>query len=340
MTSPIKNRECEVIEHPSDDGGCTYDIQTSSSFKSQRLDKTLADSLPSISRSLLKTYIIDGCVTLGGHVIKDPSKKVVADQSIILTKPKPIPSWMEAQEIPLTIIYEDSDLIVLDKPVGLVVHPAPGNKDMTLVNALLSHCGPGILDIGGHERPGLVHRLDKDTSGLMVVAKSQTAYTRLIDQFKDRSLSRTYHALVWGVPKPLEGTITGDIGRSPENRKKMAVVTSGGRPAVTHYKVLKHWGEACSLVECKLETGRTHQIRVHMTHKGHGIIGDPVYGRGRGFKKTVSSLILDGINGLKRQALHAVRLELHHPTLNKKMSFQSNYPADINNLLDLLNKNM
>ena len=283
----------------------------------------MAEALPDMSRSLIKSYILDGRVLVAEKVIVDPSKIVQANQFIQFTKPKPLPSWMEAQDIPLEIVYEDSEIIVIDKPVGLVVHPAPGNRDMTLVNALLSHCGPGLLNIGGHERPGLVHRIDKDTSGLLVVAKTQRAYTSLIGQFKDKTLARTYHALVYGIPKPMSGTITTGIGRSPENRKKMAVMGVGGREAVTHYKVIKLFGDFCSLVECTLETGRTHQIRVHMAHIGHSIVGDQVYGRARGLKKTVPLSLSGAINGLKRQGLHAVGLKLEHPTLNKIMSFHS-----------------
>lgn len=236
-----------------------------------------------------------------------------------------------AQDIPLTIIHEDADLIVIDKPVGLVVHPAAGNLDGTLVNALLHHCQGQLSGIGGVARPGIVHRIDKDTSGLLVVAKSDRAHEGLAQQFAAHSIDRLYAAIVYGVPQPGSGTVDSWIGRSDADRKKMAVHREGrGKHAVTHYRTLQKLRGA-ALVECRLETGRTHQVRVHMAHLGHPLIGDPVYGRERkGFKSILETL------GFKRQALHAKRLGFIHPVTGEALSFDSQLPADMQELLSEL----
>ena len=235
----------------------------------------------------------------------------------------------------LDIHYEDEDLIVVDKPAGLVVHPAPGNPDKTLVNALVAHCGASLSGIGGVRRPGIVHRLDKDTSGLLVVAKNDSAHAGLSSLFATHNLERAYLALVWGSPAPAAGTIDGNIGRSPKNRKKMAIVTRGGRVARTHYKVREHLANNFwSLVECRLETGRTHQIRVHLAARGHTVVGDPLYGgRRRASANALPPRAASALEGWQRQALHAYRLAFKHPLSAAYLEFTSEPPTDMQHLL-------
>ncbi|EZP71413.1 Pseudouridine synthase [Sphingomonas paucimobilis] len=292
-----------------------------------RLDKALADLLPGLSRERLKALIVEGQVTAGGRSL-NPSLKVAAGQAFAITLPAPVEAEAVAQDIPLSIVHEDADLIVIDKPAGLVVHPAAGNLDGTLVNALLHHCRGQLSGIGGVARPGIVHRIDKDTSGLLVVAKSDKAHEGLAQQFKDHSIDRLYAAIVYGIPQTAAGTVDTWIGRSDSDRKKMAVHREGrGKHAVTHYRVVERLRGA-ALVECRLETGRTHQVRVHMAHLGHPLIGDPVYGRDRkGFKSILETL------GFKRQALHAKRLGFIHPVTGEKLSFDSALPTDMQELL-------
>ncbi|MEW5727162.1 MAG: RluA family pseudouridine synthase, partial [Pseudomonadota bacterium] len=234
--------------------------------------------------------------------------------------------------------YEDDDLIVVDKPPGLVVHPAPGSPDRTLVNALLAHCGESLSGIGGVRRPGIVHRIDKDTSGLMVAAKNDRAHAGLSAQFAAHTLERAYKAVVWGLPIPREGIIEGDIGRSPNDRKKMAIVTSGGKHALTRYRVVRPYaGGAVSLVECRLATGRTHQIRVHMTSIGHPLVGDQTYGRPRAARtRGLPPEARDRLASFPRQALHAYLLGFSHPSSGQNMIFESDMPSDINLLLKFL----
>jgi 23S rRNA pseudouridine1911/1915/1917 synthase len=238
----------------------------------------------------------------------------------------------------LDILYEDEVLIVVNKPAGLVVHPAAGNPDRTLVNALIAHCGDSLRGIGGVRRPGIVHRLDKDTSGIMVVAKTETAQASLSAQFAERSIGRVYRAVVWGLPSPAEGEIVGNIGRSPHNRKKMAVVARGGKPAMTRYKVVRGLARGgAALVDCTLLTGRTHQIRVHMTHAGHPLIGDPIYGRGS--RQRLAALpghARQAVAAFPRQALHAGSLSFNHPITQERLTFTSNLPRDIRDLIDSL----
>ena len=269
-----------------------------------RLDKALADLVSDLSRERLKALIVEGQVTADGRAL-NPSMKVAAGQAFKITLPAPVEAEAVAQDIPLTIVHEDADLIVIDKPAGLVVHPAAGNLDGTLVNALLHHCRGQLSGIGGVARPGIVHRIDKDTSGLLVVAKSDKAHEGLAEQFKAHSIDRLYAAIVYGIPQQPSGTVDTWIGRSDSDRKKMAVHREGrGKHAVTHYRVLDRLRGA-AMVECKLETGRTHQVRVHMAHLGHPLIGDPIYSRDKkGFKSILETL------GFKRQALHAKRLGL------------------------------
>ena len=295
-----------------------------------RLDKALAELLPDLSRERLKALIVEGQVTAAGRSL-NPSMKVATGQAFAITLPPPVAAEAVAQDIPLVIVHEDADLIVVDKPAGLVVHPAAGNLDGTLVNALLHHCRGELSGIGGVARPGIVHRIDKDTSGLLVVAKSDRAHEGLAQQFKEHSIDRLYAAIVYGVPHPAAGTVDTWIARSNVDRKKMAVHREGlGKHAVTHYRMIERLHGA-ALVECRLETGRTHQVRVHMAHLGHPLIGDPVYGRERkGFKSILETL------GFKRQALHAKQLGFIHPVTGQKLSFDSALPTDMQELLSEL----
>lgn len=295
-----------------------------------RLDKALAELLPELSRERLKSLIVEGEVTTDGRTL-NPSVKVAAGQLYAVNIPAPAEAEAIAQDIPVNIVHEDADLIVVDKPAGLVVHPAAGNLDGTLVNALLHHCRGELSGIGGVARPGIVHRIDKDTSGLLVVAKSDRAHEGLAQQFKAHSIDRLYAAIVYGLPQPSAGTVDTWIGRSDADRKKMAVHREGrGKHAVTHYRMIERLAGA-ALVECKLETGRTHQVRVHMAHLGHPLIGDPVYSRDRkGFKTILETL------RFKRQALHAKRLGFIHPLTGQKLSFDSALPIDMQELLSEL----
>ncbi|EKU76839.1 MULTISPECIES: RluA family pseudouridine synthase [Sphingobium] len=295
-----------------------------------RLDRALAELLPDLSRERIKALIVEGQIVSGSRSL-NPSMKVAVGQDYSITLPAPVALDAVAQDIPLDIVHEDADLIVVDKPAGLVVHPAAGNLDGTLVNALLHHCDGQLSGIGGVARPGIVHRIDKDTSGLLVVAKSDKAHEGLARQFKDHSIDRLYAAIVYGIPTPGSGTVDAWIGRSDADRKKMAVHREGrGKHAVTHYRVMERLRGA-AMVECRLETGRTHQVRVHMAHLGHPLIGDPVYGRDRkGFKSILETL------GFKRQALHAKRLGFIHPVTEEPLAFDSPLPADMQELLSEL----
>ena len=294
----------------------------------ERLDRMLAAAWPDLSRSRLKQLIEGGAVTAGGKVQADASHRVRLGLEIVLVVPPAIDAEPLGQDIPLNIVFEDEHLIVLDKQAGLVVHPAAGNRDGTLVNALIAHCGASLRGIGGELRPGIVHRIDKDTTGLMVAAKTERAHTSLGKQFAAHAVQRVYKALVWGVPRVRAGTIDGDLGRSPLNRQKMAVLRIGGKAARTHYKVIEVFGSSAALVECRLETGRTHQVRVHMAHIGNPLIGDPVYGRPRS---------IPGVNlAIARQALHAAVLGFHHPGTDKPVLFESVLPEDFTQTLEAL----
>lgn len=294
-----------------------------------RLDRALAARLPHLSRERLKALIVDGQVTRpGGAVMADPSRRVASGERFTVAVPPPVDAAVQAQDIPLVIVHEDADLIVIDKPAGLVVHPAAGNPDGTLVNAVLHHCGGSLSGIGGVTRPGIVHRIDKDTSGLIVVAKNDRAHEGLAAQFKDHSITRRYLAVVSGQPMPTQGTVEGWIGRSDRDRKKMAVLPEGrGKHAITHFSLVERLDKA-ALVECRLETGRTHQVRVHMAHIGHPLLGDPLYaGAKKGFKTLLDML------GFNRQALHAARLGFIHPITGEKLDFTSALPDDMQELL-------
>lgn len=303
-----------------------------------RLDKWLSGRLPDFSRTRIKALIEQGQVVSAPATITDPSYKVKGGQSFTITVPPDRPADPEAQEIALVVIYEDEDLIVIDKPPGMVVHPAPGSPDQTLVNALLAHCGESLSGIGGVRRPGIVHRIDKDTSGLLVVAKNDRAHHGLAEQFAAHTLERAYKALVWGVPTPVSGDIHGNIARSTQDRKKMTVVAHGGKHAHTHYRVIKPLaGGAVSLVECRLSTGRTHQIRVHMTSIGHPLVGDQTYGRSRAARlKAIPEEGRQMLAAFPRQALHAYLLGFTHPITAEKVRFESCIPNDINSILKFL----
>ncbi|HLY88216.1 MAG TPA: RluA family pseudouridine synthase [Acetobacteraceae bacterium] len=309
--------------------------------RGQRLDRFLADAIGTLSRSRVKTLIEQGQARRDGKVLNEPSELVRPGAIYELALPPPAPATPQPQSIPFPILYEDADLIVLDKPAGLVVHPAPGNEDGTLVNALLAHCGDQFTGIGDERRPGIVHRLDKDTSGLMVVAKTQLANNALTAAFAARDLDRAYLALVWGLPSPLEGDIEGDIGRDKRDRKRMAVVTRNGKPALTHYRVLRAWASSVSLLECRLATGRTHQIRVHLASRGHPVVGDPLYLRrvpavARSLPEPIRHPLLD----FPRQALHAARLGFVHPRTGEPLEFSTEVPADMAEILSSLDRDL
>ncbi len=305
-----------------------------------RLDKWLAARLPELSRTRVKTLIEEGLVMSAGQTIADASHRVKPGQAFTVAVPPDIPAEPEPQAMDLVVVYEDDDLIVVDKPAGLVVHPAPGSPDRTLVNALLAHCGDSLSGIGGVRRPGIVHRIDKDTSGLMVAAKNDRAHAGLSAQFAAHTLERAYKALVWGLPTPREGEVEGAIGRSPHDRKKMAVVTAGGKHALTRYRVIRPYaGGAASLVECRLATGRTHQIRVHMTSIGHPLVGDQTYGRSRASRtRGLPPDARDRLTSFPRQALHAYLLGFSHPSSGEHLIFESLIPSDINALLKILER--
>lgn len=300
----------------------------------QRLDKWLAMAAPDMSRSRLKSLIEQGHVTIDRALIQDARHAVKPGQRITVCLPAAAPADPEPQNIPLTVVYEDQHLIVIDKPAGMVVHPAAGSPDGTVVNALLHHCGSSLSGIGGVRRPGIVHRIDKDTSGLLVVAKTDQAHHGLAEQFAAHTLERAYWAVVWGRPSPLQGEITGAIGRSPHNRQKMAIVQRGGKHALTRYRTIASYLDgAASLVECRLATGRTHQIRVHMTHLGHPLIGDPVYGQQSKRRKGLTDEAATCVSGFSRQALHAWLLGFIHPATGEAIRFTSAVPNDMARLV-------
>ncbi len=303
-----------------------------------RLDRMLVARLGEISRTRVKHLVESGRVTMDGATITDPSMRVKPGQAFLVTLPEPVADEPLPQPMNLVILHEDEHLLVLDKAAGVVVHPAPGNPDRTLVNALLAHCGESLVGIGGVRRPGIVHRLDKDTSGLMVVAKDDATHARLSADFAARRITRAYQAVIWGVPHPREGEIAGAIGRNPHHRKKMAVRRQGGKPAVTRYRVLRAYKDRASLVECRLATGRTHQIRVHMTEHGHPLIGDQTYGNPRSISRLrgLPEGIRAEVQAFPRQALHAVLLGFRHPATAEYLEFFSDLPADIARLTALL----
>ena len=297
-----------------------------------RLDRALAAALPTISRERVKALISSGGVRDGtGTAIRDPAAKARPGEAYELVIPDPVPARNEAQPIALEIAYEDDHLIVIDKPAGMVVHPAAGNADGTLVNALLHHCAGRLSGIGGVARPGIVHRIDKDTSGLLVAAKTDVAHEGLSAQFARHKVLRAYRAIVAGIPDPAVGTVDAPLARSSANRQKMAIVAGArGKRAVTHYRLITPLREA-AMVECRLETGRTHQVRVHMTSIGHPLLGDPVYGRTRPAHRDCLKML-----GFERQALHAAELGFVHPVSKENLSFKSALPYDMQELFRAL----
>ena len=307
------------------------DLVLPASAAGWRLDRALAAALPQHSRERLKALVGGGRVTGAAGVLWDPALKVKGGEALTLAIPEPRPSDTIAQDIPLTIIYEDDALLVVDKPAGLVVHPAAGNFDATMVHALLHHCAGRLSGIGGVARPGIVHRIDKDTSGLLVVAKTDPAHEFLSRQFAAHTVERRYAAVVAGVPIPPNGRIDAPLARSPANRQKIAIVGVGrGKRAVTHFRTVRAFRQAAQ-VECRLETGRTHQIRVHMASIGHALLGDATYGR----TPAELSRVLQEI-GFARQALHARTLGFVHPLTQENLSFESALPADILELISRL----
>ena len=316
----------------------------------QRLDAWLAGAVPDLSRSRAKALITGGSVAIGGATIEEPKRPVKPGDRVSVALPPPVPAEPEGEAIPLEVVHEDDDLIVIDKPPGLVVHPAAGNQTGTLVNALIAHCGASLSGIGGVMRPGIVHRLDKDTSGLMVVAKTDRAHQGLALQFADHGrtgpLERGYLALAWGIPARPEGTIDLRLGRSLRNREKIEVKRgeAAGREAITHYGVVEDFGVSgkaplASLIECRLETGRTHQIRVHLAAIGHPVVGDRVYGAGFATKVALLPEPARSLAaGFPRQALHAYLLGFQHPVSGEEMRFESPIPADMAALVEALRR--
>lgn len=314
-------------------------IEVQKNEEKQRLDKFLANHLSPMTRTRIQALMENKMLTCCDEIITSPSHMVREGEVYILTIPPAQEAVPIAEDIPLTILYEDNDLLVLNKPAGMVVHPAPGHYESTLVNALLAHCQDTLSGIGGVKRPGIVHRLDKETSGLMVVAKNDATHQGLSSQFTKRTLKRSYMAFVWGVPQPKDGVVEGNIGRSPHNRQKMAVVSKGGKSAITHYQVLKRYQakndatQYISLIQCDLETGRTHQIRVHMAHIGHPLIGDQTYGRiPKQAKKCFDPFAIN----FPRQALHAFELRFIHPRTGETMIFNTPLPPDLEELASFL----
>jgi len=328
----MKNISCET----------TYTVPVPQNKAGVRLDKLLAEGADGLSRARVQALMEAGNVFLGalnGPTVTDGAKKVRAGDVYVICVPPAIAAEPEPQDIPLDVIYEDDDVIVIDKPPGLVVHPAAGNLDGTLVNALLAHCGDSLSGIGGVARPGIVHRLDKGTGGLMIAAKNDAAHEGLSKQFADHSLDRAYMALVWGVPNPTRGEIEGNIGRSPQNRKKMAVVKRGGKYALTRYRVLKAFANVVSLVECRLATGRTHQIRVHMTSIGHPLLGDPVYGGGGRSKRVLlNEAARELVDRLDHQALYACELGFMHPRTGRRIHLKSENTKYIKDIVSILER--
>ncbi|MFV0430956.1 MAG: RluA family pseudouridine synthase [Alphaproteobacteria bacterium] len=299
-----------------------------------RIDKAVSLEVSDISRSKIVQLIEEDCLSRDGKIVNIAKTKTKEGEEYLLTIPEPKAATPEAQDIPLDVLYEDSDIIVINKQAGLVVHPGAGNYDGTLVNALLYHCKGSLSGIGGVERPGIVHRLDADTSGVMVIAKSNQAHMHLASQFANRENVRSYFAFIWGVAVPSVGQVEGNIGRHPKNRLKMTVLKDDrGRYALTYYKTITSYGDmAAAKVECRLATGRTHQIRVHMCDKGHPIIGDKLYGFRNPQKHGLEEESWQKAKNFPRQALHAATLGFIHPISNEEMFFKSPLPTD---MLDL-----
>lgn len=330
-----------------------YEAAADEDDKGLRLDKFLSNKLPDISRSRLKSLIVEGQVFLKESKKKyeDPSAKIKGNETFGLNIPELVEPIPEGEDIPLDVYYEDDQLIVLYKPAGMVVHPAPGNYSGTLVNALIHHCGDSLSGINGVRRPGIVHRIDKDTSGLMVAAKTDKAHHGLAKQFAKHSLERAYYAICWGVPNPTADEIYAPLKRDPKNRIKISV-QPGGKEALTHYRVIKRLEPprkitsrqnvkqglppSLSLVECRLETGRTHQVRVHMSHLGYPLVGDPLYSRRNNPSKNLSDKAKEALSNFKRQALHAYLIGFTHPITKEHLTFETELPNDMKHLVQSL----
>ena len=318
------------------DNNIIYSPVVEDGQQGSRLDKYLAQSLPDMSRAQLQRLILSGNVSCDDVVIVDNSHKIRQGDVYQIVIPEAEEALPQAENIPLDIVYEDDDLIVVNKPAGMTVHPAPGAYNGTLVNALLYHCRDNLSGIGGVKRPGIVHRIDKETSGLLVVAKNDMTHRFLSEQFAEHSIERTYYAVVYGIPSPTSGRIEGNIGRSPYDRKKMAIVKSGGKPAATNYQTVEVFHGAAALVKCNLETGRTHQIRVHMSSHGCHLIGDKVYTKSGKNSIMLPASVKTYINSFPRQALHAATLGFEHPRSHQTVSFRSDLPPDMEELLSVL----
>ncbi len=328
--------ETETIAEP--DPVSRREVRADAAAAGRRLDAVLAAALDGLSRTRIQALVKRGAVKDGdGRTVGSPSLKVAAGQRFTVEAPAPAPARPAPQAIPLEIAFEDDHLIVIDKPAGLVVHPGAGSPDGTLVNALLAHCGDSLSGIGGVARPGIVHRIDKDTSGLLVAAKTDAAHAGLAAQFAAHSIERRYTALAWGEPRPLAGRIDAAIGRDPGHRTKMAVRRDGGRAARTYYTVTDRYGGLLSLIDCRLATGRTHQIRVHLAHRGHPLVGDYLYGGRRRlpqpWRETPQAA---AVESFRRQALHAARLGFVHPATGEALAFGAALPQDIAALVSAL----
>ncbi len=328
--------EAETIAEP--DPVSRREVRADDAAAGRRLDAVLAAALGGLSRTRIQALVKQGAVTDGdGRIVASSSMRVAAGQRFTVEVPAPAPARPAPQKIPLEIAFEDDHLIVIDKPAGLVVHPGPGSPDGTLVNALLAHCGSSLSGIGGVARPGIVHRIDKDTSGLLVAAKTDAAHAGLAAQFAEHSIERRYTALAWGEPRPLTGRIDAAIGRDPAHRTKMAVRRDGGRAARTYYAVTDRYGGLLSLIDCRLATGRTHQIRVHLAHRGHPLVGDYLYGGRRHlpqpWRDTPQAA---AVESFRRQALHAARLGFVHPVTGEALAFGAALPQDIAVLVSAL----
>jgi 23S rRNA pseudouridine1911/1915/1917 synthase len=330
------------MTYPSDDQPTSHTVLAAHDTPADRIDRFLTVHLATpkypLSRSRVKALILAGQLSEDGRTLTDPSASVKPGSHYLLTLPPPIDAVPRAENIALDILFEDKHLIAINKPAGLVVHPAPGSLTGTIVNALIAHCGPSLTGIGGVTRPGIVHRLDKDTSGVMIVAKTDVAHLRLAEMFAAHDLDRRYQALVWGTSIKGEGIIDQPIGRASYDRKRQAITTKG-KNAITFWRTLRQFPPFGSHIECRLETGRTHQIRVHLAHIGHGVIGDPLYGHAPRAAKMPDNFARNGLSQIRefgRQALHAAYLGFSHPVTREALSFETPLPADMTSLLALI----
>ena len=319
-----------------------YKFSVEEEQNGKRVDQFITEQLPSFSRTKIGKLVKEGALLINNKPINENAKKIVTGDQIQLEVPEPIVTDTVAQDIKLNIIFEDKDLLVVNKPIGMVVHPGAGNMNGTLVNALLHHCKGNLSGINGELRPGIVHRIDKDTSGLLVVAKNDVAHNELAKQFEDHSITRSYLTFVWGMIKPTSGRIETLIGRSRYNRQKMSADVGQGKNAITNYKTLEIYKGKnipdISLIECVLETGRTHQIRVHLSHKGNPIIGDPTYGKKIKKIRDIDPDFEQLLNNITFQALHAKSLGFIHPTSGKELFFTTDLPKDLLNFQKMLKK--